>query len=253
MDPDRQKYESRIMENKYQDWQNSRWDYTKSKSEWHFDPKRPPLPGPDSFTHVCNFDFDFTEVIEQCMPRTVDSTWATRNKDKIPGELYSANLEQQDLIRAGADPDMEIFSRANAADVVMFKAIAEYLGIHDPSIKFHNQRTGQMLVTHIDNFAARDERDNSFIETDFDRNPRLVRRFAIMLSDWQLGQVFQLGNATWTQWKAGDCITWDWKDIPHSTCNMGWHDRPMLQITGRTTERTGFVLASASKHLVIKV
>ena len=121
------------------------------------------------------------------------------------------------------------------------------------TLKFHNQRTGQMLHTHIDNFAGREERQNSFIVTEFDKNPITIRRFAIMLADWQLGQVFQLGNASWTQWGAGDCITWDWKNIPHSTANMGWHVRPMLQITGNVTERTEQVLAEASKNKIVKL
>jgi hypothetical protein len=72
-----------------------------------------------------------------------------------------------------------------------------------------------------------------------------------MLADWQLGQVFQLGNAMWTQWRAGDCITWEWRDIPHATCNMGWWDRPMLQVTGNVTQTTLDLLAKASPDLII--
>lgn len=241
------------MEKKYQDWQGSRWDFTKSRSNWHFDNLRPPVLGPDSYTKVCRFDYDFTDIIKEFTPIAKHSTWATRNLDKVAGELYSSNFEQQDLIRAGANPDMEIFCRAKAEDVAVFQRIAEYLGITDPSIKFHNQKTGQMLVEHIDNFAGRHERENSFIETEIDENPKLIRRFTVMLSDWQLGQVFQLGNASWTQWRAGDCITWEWQDIPHATCNMGWHDRPMLQITGRTTTRTDEVLAVADAATVVEI
>ena len=81
----------------------------------------------------------------------------------------------------------------------------------------------------------------------------MIRRFAIMLADWQLGQVFQLGNAAWTQWSAGDCITWDWKNIPHSTANMGWHDRPMLQITGNVTKRTLDLLDNCGRDLIVNV
>ena len=80
-----------------------------------------------------------------------------------------------------------------------------------------------------------------------------LRRFAVMLADWELGQIFQLGNANFTQWKAGDCITWEWKDIPHSTVNMGWWDRPMLQITGFITNKTDQVLNNANKNLLIKL
>jgi hypothetical protein len=110
-----------------------------------------------------------------------------------------------------------------------------------------------MLVTHIDNFAARPERDNSYLVTEFDREPSIMRRFAIMLAPWQLGQVFQLGNANFTQWRAGDCITWEWRDIPHATCNMGWWDRPMLQITGYVTDKTQQRLDTADKNKEIDI
>lgn len=237
----------------YQDWQGSRWNYTKQQSKWHFDTKKPPEPGHDSFTYVCRFDADFTDAIRQCLPRGVESSWSTRNNYKVQGELYSASAEEQDLINAGADPKAAIFDRSKGEDIELFQQINTYLGVENSAIKFHNQRTGQMLHLHIDNFAGREERENSFIVTEFDKKPETIRRFAIMLADWEVGQVFQLGNAAWTQWSAGDCITWEWKNIPHSTCNMGWHDRPMLQITGNVTERTEQVLAEASRDKIVKI
>lgn len=243
------------MEQEVQVWpNNSRWEGTKQYSKWHFDPARPPEPGKDSFTYVCRFDADFTEEIKRCMPLVEKNTWANRNAYKIKEELWSASSEEQDLINAGADPKMPIFERyGNCRHIGKFNTIAMHLGVIKEDINFHNQSTGQMLVEHIDNFAGTHARRNSFIVADIDREPDLIRRFTIMLSDWQLGQVFQLGNANWTQWRAGDCITWEWKDIPHSTCNMGWHDRPMLQITGRTTKTTHELLARASQDLVIKL
>lgn len=237
----------------YYDWNGSRWEGTKKLSKWHFDPARTPSPGKDSFTHVCRFNADFTESIARCMPRVNDSTWSTRNKEKIKGELYTASAEEQDLINAGADPKMEIFSRAKADDVEQFQIMSQALGMNDPDIKFHNQRTGQMLVTHIDNFAARVERENSFKITELDTNPELIRRFAIMLADWQMGQIWQIGNATWSQWKAGDCITWEWQDIPHATCNMGWWDRPLCQITGYVTPSTQSLLNTAGPDQIINL
>ena len=242
----------------YENWNGSRWDFTKRRSAWHFDTTRPPEPGKDSYTYVCRFDADFTEAIKQCLPRTVESTWATRNNfDKLPTEpkkrMYSANEEEADLIRAGADPHMKIFNRAAAEDIEIFQQVSNYIGMDDCYIKFHNQTTGQMLVEHIDNFAGRQERANSFKVTRLDKHPEVIRRFAIMLDDWKLGQVFQLGNATWTQWRAGDCITWEWQNIPHATCNMGWEDRPMLQLTGYVTEQTNKVLSQAGADQIVKL
>lgn len=240
----------------YQDWNNSRWEFTKGQSKWHFDTTRPPIPGKDSYTHVCRFNADFTAAISQCMTKTKSCSWSTRgnvNKNIAEQGLYSASAEEQDLINAGADPAQEIFDRADASDIELFQKISQWLGLEESSIKFHNQKTGQMLHVHMDNFAGRPERKNSFLVTDMDNNPEIIRRFAIMLDDWRLGQIFQLGNANFTQWSAGDCITWEWQDIPHSTANMGWWDRPMLQITGYTSERTNKILKQASKDLVVDI
>ena len=240
----------------YEQWGDSRWEFTKNQSSWHFDPSVPPTPGTDSYTHVCRFTNDFTQAIVKCLPEAKASTWSSRNNydKKIEEEgLYSATPEENDLIRAGANPKMEVFKRTEAKDVELFRRVARWLGLEDPSIKFHNQTTGQMLVWHIDNFAARPERDNSYKVTEFDKDPLKMRRFAVMLDDWKHGQVFQLGNAFFTQWKAGDCITWEWRDMPHATCNMGWWDRPMLQLTGYTTETTNEILSKSNKNWYLEV
>jgi hypothetical protein len=237
-----------MSDTKTEDWQGSRWEFTKNRSRWHFDTTRAPEPGTDSYTHVCRFRADFSNAIAQCMPRAKVSSWGTRNnfnKDIADQGLYSASAEEQDLIRAGADPSAAVFNRTAAEDIDLFQKISECLGMDDSMIKFHNQTTGQMLHTHIDNFAARPERENSFKVTAMDENPQIMRRFAVMLSDWQLGQIFQLGNANFTGWRAGDCITWEWQDMPHSTANMGWWDRPMLQITGYVTDKTEWLMDRA--------
>lgn len=232
----------------YEDWGGSRWEFTKSQSKWHFDNKKPPELGADSFTPICVFDSDFTDAIAHCMPRIRPSSWSTRNdfnKEIAKQGLYSASAEEQDLIRAGADPKQEVFSRTAAEDVDLFQRISKYLGLEDPMIKFHNQTTGQMLHFHIDNFAARPERENSFKVTEMDKNPDIMRRFAIMLSDWEMGQAWMFGNAIYHQWRAGTCITWEWKDMPHATVNAGWKPRPLLQITGKQTLRTKELVAEA--------
>jgi hypothetical protein len=236
----------------YQNWDNSRWEFTKQQSKWHFDTTRSAKLGTDSYTYVCKFKADFTDAINECMPRARPSSWSTRNnfnQDIAEQGLYTASAEEQDLIRAGADPKQEVFNRTAAEDIPLFRQIADSLGVADPMIKFHNQTTGQMLHLHMDNFAARPERENSFKVTEMDENPNIMRRFAIMLAPWKLGQVFQLGNANFTQWRAGDCITWEWQDMPHCTANMGWWDRPMLQITGRVTEKTQLLLDKAHNDI----
>lgn len=237
------------MDNKYEEWNGSRWEFTKSQSHWHFDPQQ---IGNKDYQDVCTFVGDWDSAIEKCLDRVVDSTWGTRNAYEAK-KLYSAEAEEQDLINAGADPNMEVFQRAKAEDFDVFKNIADHFGLEEATIKFHNQRTGQMLNWHIDNFAGRKERGNSYKEITADKNPELMRRFAIMLDDWKHGQVFQLGNSNWHQWKRGECITWEWRDIPHATCNMGWENRPMLQVTGWTTDKTHELVTNGSMSTIIDV
>lgn len=231
----------------YENWNGSRWEFTKSQSTWHFNTTRPAELGKDSYTPVCIFDADFTDAIAACLPKAQPSTWATRNQ-KVD-KLYSASAEQQDLINAGADPDAEVFARTHAEDIPIFQKINEYLGLEESTIKFHNQTTGQMLHLHIDNFAGRPERENTFKVTEMDKNPNVMRRFTVMLADWQLGQAWMFGNAMYNQWEAGTCITWDWRNMPHATVNAGWHPRPLLQITGYQTKRTKDLVKVAESNI----
>lgn len=236
----------------YENWNNSRWEFTKSQSKWHFDKTRKPELGRDSYTPVCRFEADFTEAIAACVPKAQVSSWGTRNnfnKDIANEGLYSASAEEADLIRVGADPKQEVFARAAAEDIPLFLKIADYLGLEDPMIKFHNQTTGQMLHFHIDNFAARSERANSFKVTEMDKNPDTMRRFAVMLSNWEMGQAWMFGNNMYWSWSAGDCITWEWRDMPHATVNAGWYPRPILQLTGYQTKRTKDLVNVAESNL----
>jgi len=240
---------------KNENWNGSRWNYTRSQSNWHFDPS---VTDQQDFQHVCTFEGDWNENVLQCLDRAVDSTWATRNMysstpDEKKERMYSADTEESDLLKSGANPHMVIFKRAQAEDIPIFKNIADYFGMSECTIKFHNQTTGQMLNWHIDNFAGREERKNSFRQIAADTNPDLMRRFAIMLDDWRHGQTFSLGNSQWHQWRRGECITWDWRDIPHATCNMGWENRPMLQVTGWTSDRTAHILEDSSKTKIVQV
>jgi hypothetical protein len=243
----------------------SRWETTKNNSTWHFDNTKMPVPGADSYTYVGNFAADYSQVIADYTPRTKGDNWSNYVirpsviKDNTPGSVISA--EQADLIRAGADKDGETYNRVDAIGNPLFAQIANALGMEMNMIKYHNQRTGQYAVTHIDDYFPPTlsrwrwlQRHCEIDPVDPDRDIT-IRRFAVMLADWQLGQVFQVGNATWSNWRAGDCITWDWYNIPHATANIGWWDRPMLQLTGAETEVTRSIVTDANlgKYLHVDI
>jgi len=97
-----------FMNNKYENWNGSRWEFTKSQSEWHFDPS---IENSKDYQEVCTFDGKWDFAVEKCLDRVVDSTWASRNNySQNPEEkkkrMYSADAEEMDLLKAGADPRM---------------------------------------------------------------------------------------------------------------------------------------------------
>ena len=219
----------------------SRWEYTRSRSQWHFDPLRSSAPGHDSFTSVGRFQADLESIIQHFQDQTEPVTWASGVRTQYPANdaLRDPRAEQADFDNAGFNADQVMFDRAFAADHPVVQQIAATIGMENNDIRFNLQLTGHMLVTHMDYLDG------------FQRDDWPGRRFAVMLSDWRWGQIFQIGNANWSQWRAGDCITWEYRDIPHSTANMGWWPRPMLQISGTMTEKTAHFLKDCSKSRVI--
>lgn len=206
----------------------SRWQFLKNRSRWHFDPFRPPAPGADSFTAVGRFRGNLESIIEHFQHNTEPVTWKSGVRTQYPENdpLRHALAEQQDFDVAGYNSDQIMFDRAFADNHAVVCKILDLIGMDNCDVRFNLQKTGHLLVTHLDYLDG------------FQRGDWPGRRFVIMLSDWQWGQVFQIGNANWSQWRAGDCITWEYRDMPHSTANMGWWPRPMLQISGTMTAKT---------------
>ena len=236
---------------KKMEYGKSRWDYELKRGlergAYHYDHKKE-----DDINNVLyfhgNVKMDYDYFIKNYGPGALDNSvhWANRNQSV--GGNYGIDQEVYDIVRAGGDPEGKIYGRSNMFSDPKAQKLAEDLfGIYDYELKLHTQVTGQLLHLHMDNFAARLDRKNSFQEMDYDKDATKIRRFVVFLSDWQQGQVWVQGTATWTHWKAGDIISWDWQDIPHGTVNLGWDKRYILQFTGRTTQKTLDFLANTTK------
>lgn len=219
----------------YQGTTASRWEYTKSRSNWHFDPT---VVEEQPYYNVCTFSGEWAADVEKYT--NLASPVSRINVNDFENQTYIHNDKIADLVRAGADPTMEIFTKSDASDSLVFKKIADYLGMDQTDIKFHDQTTGQMLVWHID--TVTDGADG-----------QEAGRFFVALDNWKHGQIIAMGNSFWHQWKKGECITWDSKHLPHGTCNMGWEPRPLLQITGLITERTKEIIKNGCKNKIIAV
>lgn len=205
----------------------SSWDTTKAASAYHFntqsmDPRWDTVIGLGRLTPTWVADLD--QIIENSKP----ATWATRgykapNFDQPAEELQA---EQYDLTRVGADPDMTI-THLNWNIPESLQRISDEFGLRDCMNRIHVQQPGEVWNLHIDKLQKWNRDD-----------PDSVIRIMIQLTHWHPGQFWELGNYHWNRWQAGDVVTFDWRNVPHSTANAGHRPRVTFQITGVVTEQT---------------
>ena len=77
-----------------ENWGESRWEFTKSKSKWHFDPSTKSK----DYQEVCTFEGEWHNEVFECLGRVEPSTWASRNKFDGKERIYSATQEENDLL-----------------------------------------------------------------------------------------------------------------------------------------------------------
>ena len=130
-----------------------------------------------------------------------------------------------------------------------FKDIVARLNLHKVDAEINCQLPGQIKALHFDSCAGWMKKNIDTIEDlEIDhRNkqpmntPRL-HRFLIALQDWQPGWMVQFGAEQWTKWKKGDVITFDWRNVPHSTANASFSNRYLLKITGVMKKKSKYDL-----------
>jgi len=211
----------------------SSWDFTKSRSTYHFDSTVQDAPE-SVLTHLGRIEptwrADMANIIENSKP----ATWETRGY-KGEGVLPPREdliAEEYDISRVGADPKM-IITHLNWSIPESLKAITAAFGLEDCMERIHVQRPGEVWNLHMDKLQKWSPED-----------PSRVGRYFVQLTDWQPGQFWEYGNYHWNQWRAGDVSTFDWANMPHSTANAGHHSRVTFQLTGVITDQTRTFLAS---------
>lgn len=210
----------------------SSWEYTRAKSNYHFDTakrdrKRDVIT---TLGHVeATWINDLPAVIEQSKP----ATWATRGYkgEGIPPPREDLAAEEYDLVQAGVDPDTTI-THLNWVMPESLKQLSKQFALEDCMERIHVQRPGEVWNLHIDKLDKWSPDD-----------PSKVMRIIIQLTDWQPGQFWEFGNYHWRRWRAGDIVTFDWANMPHSTANAGHNPRATLQLTGVVTKQTKKFLA----------
>ena len=99
------------------------------------------------------------------------------------------------------------------------------------------------MARHVDTISCLvNEQIRDIKSEPFDRdlrqpkNSKPIYRCFVALDDWHPGQIVNFEPHFWTNWKKGDVCFFHWRTTAHSTANTGWHDRPLLKITGTLTD-----------------
>ena len=180
-------------------------------------------------------------------------TYANNKASTVDG-VYHA-LEDAD--NYAGQPDAEMFDAYKFNDdykFPTFRRVAEWFELNkkkEQTWKFHDQKPNQQLMYHIDNLPG-EPRPSRINSPDFKYAKDKVR-FLVFLQHWEPGQIVQFGNYVHTQWKKGECVTWEWSTLPHATWNGSWTKRPVLQITGTATANTWKKIKQGSKDLCIQL
>lgn len=232
----------------------SNWESFRGDSDWHYDYTKPPESGKDSFAAVGRFDIDFTESVAKAKESSPVSNFTGKNWTyKIKEDIQKFEGNSFDLVLCRGNPYLEQFDRYAANNIETFEKMSDRLGLEHSVISLQIQRPGQICTAHVDrqNYVRRMSPEIDKI--DIMKEPEKLMCFAIMLDDWKIGQFFHFGNAAWHQWSRGDCITWDWRNLPHATGNAGYWDRPMLLITGIPTDETQKLMLVSHKDKILEI
>lgn len=242
----------------------SRWHHNKLRSKWHFNTKGDPNENP--YTVMCKFKGDWDagvkRAIDRCKEHTIGN-YRKRGSSQQDKELHEG--EMLDIQRASGRDDVScmyydtiaMLDRKDSSDAynIFFKML-ESIGMYDVHMsRVHIQRLGQVTPFHIDQQMryARPEWRDRWINAGADKNPLMLRRILISLVPWDYGHVWQFGNSYYQGYDAGECVVYDWCNIPHAASNMGYSPRITLQATGFVNEHFNELMKNGSSDYVIEL
>jgi hypothetical protein len=209
----------------------SNWESGKGQSNYHFTWDRHELAGHD-YRWVTCISADWYTELEYIKQEAKPKTWGSRGKQYHP-EHPDLIAEENDLVNAGMSKDAVIFRKYFDFEGIWAKLI-ESFGMTDTKQAFHIQYPGEMLNLHIDKQYEMNEDANK------------VARFFIFLEDWKPGQFMHMGTS-FLQWRRGDVVWFDWRNMPHASANAGWEPRCLIQLTGTMTDITEKILLGTHK------
>ena len=187
---------------KYEQWKNfspaemavvANWDTCDLKFEWHKTVQTDEVPADDVWESHTTKQKYFLEEMHK--------SWGIPDRST---EHYMSFEPQLDGV---------------------FSTIIEPFEKYTHSCNLLKLTPGHMLVWHFDTYATFVNRKHVT-----EQESENIYRSAVMLTDWDCGQVIQIGNKMVSHWKKGDVFTWPsytW----HGTCNFGKSDMIVAQVS----------------------
>lgn len=199
----------------------SNWEITRARSEYHFDNTKMD-PRWDCVQLVKQFENTWAAELQAAIDASRPVTWRTRGRNNDPLKRASEEYDQEeyDLERISMPKDY-VVTNLNYELGPELQTIADSFALDQPMARLHVQWPGQVWNLHLDK-----------LEKWMPSDPTRVQRYFVQLTDWQPGHFWSFGNYNWQWWRAGDCVTFDWINVPHCTANAGHTPRITLQITG---------------------
>lgn len=206
----------------------SNWEILRQRSQYHFDTDRMD-PRWDTVQLIKQFVNTWQPELEAQIQTSHPVTWRTRGRSEDPLQRTAQEYDQEeyDLDQIGMSRQ-SVITNLNYELGPELQKIAHSFELSNVMARLHVQWPGQVWNLHLDK-----------LEKWMPQDPSLVKRYFVQLADWQQGHFWSFGNYTWQNWRAGDCVTFDWHNVPHSTANAGHTPRVTLQITGVQVSRAG--------------
>lgn len=227
----------------------TRWEYSKSKSNYHFDPfVNEDEASPFKLLGCVRADLakELQKLLELEMPK--ENNFSNRLHVQLgrADAPYTIDMDLEELKARGLPEDHSFFYNLPIAKSELYRQVGKSFGMSNWGASVHIQYPGQSFPYHIDEIPGMKDNDpNHWL----DSRPDAVARFEVQLLDWEPGHIWSYGNTYWKQWKSGDIAFHEWRHIPHGTANIARKMRATLQVTGYVTDITSAILKNGYKNV----
>ncbi len=215
----------------------SKWEYIKSFSRWHFDKWKKEDPEYKVFMQIQG---DWVKDV-----KTLEYEINVGLDNYVHKGQTGDGLIERDFREWGYKEDMVQYQRSYNVPPSLMR-VAEQLHLLHPDVRIHRQIPGQVAPIHADAYCS-----HPAIHADPTLNVAELRRFIIQLSDWDWGHIWCFGNNAWLQWRAGDVVYFESRDIIHCTANAGKEPRISMIVTGWMTDKTRELIEGERKIVII--